>query len=98
MYLSVTIENCVENKTLPLKWLKGFRATDFVENAVNQSEKHIAFISNDENKEADFTLPISNVLIDEDACYYVRIRKFFGNSNYFINSNYCLVANANVLN
>lgn len=79
MFLSASIISCGENLTLPIKWLKGFRAKDFVKNAVNRSEAHIAFISNDLRATADFSLPISDVLIEEDACYRVRIRKFFGN-------------------
>lgn len=77
MFVSVAIEGCCENLTLPLKWLKGFRANDFVKNAVNPSETHVAFISTDLTKQADFLLPISKELIEDDACYHVRIRKFF---------------------
>lgn len=68
-----------------MKWINGLHLAHDANHGVNCSKSYVVFFSNDEKKDANWRLPISNIFQEGiDACYFARINKYFG-ENFFKN-------------
>lgn len=79
MFAVVTLEHSKKHLVLPINWINQMNLATQAKCGVNCEEKHNVFYSKDENKCANFRLPIGNLFEPNiDACYLARINKFFG--------------------
>lgn len=85
MFAVVTLEYSKVNLVLPIKWINQLNFSSHANFGINCAERHVVFFSRNAAKNADFTLPISNVFEREkDACYFARLNKYFRKYKIFL--------------
>lgn len=79
MYCVIFIENGLEVKAIPVKFIKGFDSIGFANDAIDQSKSHIVFYNTDHNMNPDFTIALLEKFDDTvSACYKAKLWKFYG--------------------
>lgn len=87
MFLVVTLEKCVKNIVVPIKWVQSIDIDNLINGGINLSQTHIVFYST-KKEDPDFSLECDRVnFIDGNArgCFYGRIIEFFGKELFLTN-------------
>lgn len=69
MYCVVVLENDLEVKVIPVKFIKGFDPVRFANEAVDQAETHIIFYNRDDETIPDFKMALREK-IDKNISAY----------------------------
>lgn len=64
MLVGIILENSLKNLIIPIKWVQNLPISDLTKHGINSDVKLVVFYSKEKNKDADFSLPISEVFDD----------------------------------
>lgn len=82
MFSVVIFEESLEVKTIPIKFIKNFDPIRTANDAVNQSDTHVVFYSENYDEQPKFNLGLRSEFNNTiQGCYNARILKYFGENN-----------------
>lgn len=82
MYSVVIFEENLEVKAIPIKFIKNFDPIRTANDAINQSDTHVVFYSENYDEQPKFNLGLRSKFDNRiQGCYNARILKFFGENN-----------------
>lgn len=78
IFLAVKIECCKKIVVVPVDFIYKLDFVKTFNNSLNRNQKHLMYWSQDQNKEPNFDLPVSEQFNHSiDGCYYVKLLKAF---------------------
>lgn len=79
MYFVVFLKDLNRNYAVKSGWIQTIPIVNMLKNGLNGNIQHVVFISSDKTAKPNFTLPISEQLSEQPACYSAYLIKNFGN-------------------
>lgn len=79
MFFVFFLPDLNQNKVVKATWIKSIPVKNMCKNSINANIVHTVFLSNNEEDEADFTLPIQKTFCGQPSCFIGFMIKCFGN-------------------